>query len=116
MKRGVSSVDRDVLDAAREFIRRISDRYQVQRAILFGSRIRGTHRPDSDIDLAILLPGKPGRFLSTKLDMVDTAFDVLLDTGIYIQPLPIWEDQWEHPETHSNPRLMENIEREGVTL
>ena len=26
-------------------------------------------------------------------------------TNVYIQPLPIWEDEWEHPETHSNLSL-----------
>ena len=36
--------------------------------------------------------------------MADVAFDVLLETGIRIQPLPVWEDEWEHPESYSNPR------------
>ena len=42
--------------------------------------------------------------------------DVLLETEILVSPLPIWEDEWEHPETASNPRLLENIRREGVAL
>ena len=46
----------------------------------------------------------------------DIAFDVLLETSIYIQPLPIWEDEWAHPEKHSNPRLLENIQREGIPV
>jgi len=62
------------------------------------------------------LRGVRGRFVDTKLEMVDIAYDVLLDTGIYIQPLPIWENEWEHPQTHSNPRLLQNIEREGIPL
>jgi antitoxin ChpS len=48
--------------------------------------------------------------------MDDLAYDVLLDTGIRIQPLPIWEDEWEHPEAYSNPLLLKNIEREGIRL
>lgn len=44
------------------------------------------------------------------------AYDVLLDTGIRIQPLPILEDQWAQPEQYSNPRLLENIAREGIPL
>jgi len=35
---------------------------------------------------------------------------------VHIQPMPIWEDEWEHPQSHSNPRLLQNIEREGITL
>jgi hypothetical protein len=38
------------------------------------------------------------------------------ETGIRIQPLPIWEEEWAHPEAYSNPRLLQNIEREGVRL
>jgi predicted nucleotidyltransferase len=106
----------EVLTATREFLRRVSARYSVKSAILFGSRARGTHRPDSDVDLSVVLRGTRGKFMETSLDMADIAFDVLLETSIYIQPLPIWEDEWAHPEKHSNPRLLENIQREGIPL
>src|SRR3990167_5250345 len=81
--------------------------YALEDAILFGSRARHTNRPDSDVDLAVLLRGSPGKFIATKLFMDDIAYDVLLATGIRIQPLPIWEEQWKHPEHYSNPRLLE---------
>lgn len=48
--------------------------------------------------------------------MADVAYDVLLETGINISPLPVWLDEWEHPERHSNPVLLHNIVREGVRL
>jgi antitoxin ChpS len=48
--------------------------------------------------------------------MADLAYEVLLDTGIRIQPLPIWRSQWEHPERYSNPMLLKNIQAEGVIL
>jgi len=60
--------------------------------------------------------GEHQRFLSAKLDMADIAFDVLLETGILISPLPIWLDEWEHPESYSNPALLHNIDREGIRL
>ena len=102
--------------ALRLFLDRISANYDMAGAILFGSRARQSHRPDSDADVAILLRGEHQRFLSTKLAMADIAFDVLLETGINISPLPVWLDEWEHPETWSNPRLLENIEKEGIRL
>jgi predicted nucleotidyltransferase len=102
--------------AARDFVARASTRRPVKAAILFGSRARGTHRSDSDVDIAVLLRGPRGKVIDTSLDLADIAFDVLLDTGIYIQPIPIWESEWEHPETHPNPRLLENIRREGLPL
>lgn len=70
----------------------------------------------SIVDVAVLLHGEPGSFVATKLAMDDFAYDVLLDTGIRIQPLPIWEEEWAHPERYSNPRLLYNIEREGIRL
>ncbi len=116
MSTTLSEIDQETAAAAKAFIARISARYDYSGAILFGSRARHTNRPDSDVDIAVLLHGRPGKFVTTKLDMADIAYDVLLETGIRIQPLPIWEEEWEHPETYSNPLLLKNIEREGVRL
>jgi predicted nucleotidyltransferase len=84
--------------------------------IVYGSRARGDHRPDSDADVAVLLVGAHKPFLDTKLKMSDAAYDILLDTGINISPLPVWLDEWEHPETYVNPALLANIAREGVRV
>lgn len=111
-----TEIDQDTARAARAFITKVAAQYDYAGAILFGSRARHTNRPDSDADIAVLLHGHPGKFVSTKLDMADIAYDVLLETGIRIQPLPIWEYEWDHPETYSNPLLLKNIEREGVRL
>ena len=81
-----------------------------------GSRARGTHRPDSDADVAVLLRGEPQKSLKVTLAMSDVAYDVLLETGINISPLPVWLDQWERPETFSNPALLRKIASEGVRL
>ena len=102
--------------AVKRFLSLIADRYDTAGVIVYGSRARGTHRPDSDADVAVILSGKHQRFLSTKLAMADVAFDVLLETGINISPLPIWLDDWEHPEHHSNPALLHNIASEGIRL
>ena len=109
-------IDLDTEKAVRRFLALIADRYDVAQAIVYGSRARGTHRPDSDVDVAVLLRGERQRLLSAKLDMADAAFDVLLETGILISALPIWLDEWEHPEQHPNPALLQNILKEGVRL
>lgn len=95
---------------------RASQQYPTRGAILYGSRARGDHRPESDADLLILLEGERQRFVPTKLAMTDLAYDVLLETGLYISPLPVWADEWEHPEAWSNPDLLRNIAREGIHL
>jgi predicted nucleotidyltransferase len=109
-------IDHDTQQAVQRFLSLIAPRYAVAGAILYGSRARGTHLPDSDADVAVLLQGEHQRFVATKLAMADTAFDVLLETGVNISPLPIWLDEWEHPENFSNPELLRNIAKEGIRL
>ena len=105
-----------VLSAARDFAQRVAATWPMRKAVLFGSQARGNAHAGSDTDVAVLLTGEPGDFVATKLALDDVAYDVLLDFGIRIQPLPIWETQWAHPEQYSNPRLLENIAREGLAL
>lgn len=104
------------IHAARDFASRVAARWPMRSAMLFGSQARHTAHPGSDTDVAILLTGEPGNFVDTKLAMADIAYDVLLESGIRIQPLPIWEQEWAHPEQYSNPELLKNIEREGISL
>jgi len=85
--------------AAHAFLERVRAQFDVVEAILFGSRARGDFSPDSDADVAVLLRGEPGKLVSTKLEMSDIAYDVLLDTGINVSPLPVWLAEWTNPET-----------------
>ncbi len=110
------NLDPNTEAAVRRFLALIASRYDTAGAIVYGSRARGDHRPDSDADVAVLLRGQHRPFLPAKLDMADTAFDVLLETNILVSPLPIWLDEWEHPDNYSNPALLRNISREGVRL
>ena len=112
----MNHIDYETEKAVKRFLELISGRYDMEGAIVYGSRARGTHRPDSDADVAVLLRGEQQRFMKAKLDMADVAFDVLLETGILISPLPVWLDQWEHPESYVNPALLQNIYKEGVRL
>ena len=65
--------------ALRSFVQKVSARSDFSGAILFGSRARRSHQSDSDADVAVLLSGSPGKFVSTKLAMDDLAYEVLLD-------------------------------------
>ncbi|CBW76961.1 Nucleotidyltransferase (EC 2.7.7.-) (plasmid) [Mycetohabitans rhizoxinica HKI 454] len=56
------------------------------------------------------------KLTSIALDMAGIAFDVLLETGVLVEALPLWEDEMEHPELFSNPALIRNIHREGIAL
>ena len=104
------------IQAALSFAQRVALAYPVQQSILFGSRARGDAHEESDADVAVILKGSTGHFVHTKMAMDDIAYDILLDTGIRVQPLPVWEEQWQQPEKYSNPRLLSNIASEGVVL
>jgi uncharacterized protein len=105
--------------AARAFLARASKSFDVVGARLYGSRARGDYKPDSDIDLAVFLRGarSGGRELfKAATEMGGIAFDILDDTHVMISALPVWEQEWAHPESHNNPRLLENIRREGIPI
>jgi len=101
---------------AAAFLGKLSGTYDVAEVIMFGSRARGDHRPDSDLDLAIVLNGPRGDFIDTKLDMAGIAFDVLMETGVLVQPFPMWAGDLAHPERFTNPALIQNISEDGIRL
>lgn len=98
------------------FMERVATVFEVRGAILFGSRARGEFSNDSDADIAVLMAGQAQRFMDTKLAMSDIAFDILLETGIRVEALPIWENEWNDPNAYRNPTLLRNIERDGIVI
>ena len=110
------TLDPAIERVARSFLAEIKRQYDMAGAYVFGSQARGDATPESDTDLAILLHGSPGQRMNEAMNMADIAYDLMLETGIRIEALPLWESEWEHPETFNNPDLIENIRREGVRL
>ncbi len=117
--------DHNGIDAAtREAVQRFMARAKASQtlpgvvvgAVLFGSRARGEQRPDSDADVAVLLAGEHACRVDVALHLADIAFDVMLETGILVEAIPFWQDEWAHPERFSNPALLEHIHHEGVPL
>lgn len=106
----------DAARAARLFLQRTGARYELARAVLYGSRARGNAGVSSDLDIAVVLRGPPTARADAAIDMAGIAYDVMLETGVLVDPMPLWEDEWTHPERFSNPALIENIRRDGVTL
>jgi antitoxin ChpS len=98
------------------FLEKLRGTYDVAHAIMFGSRARGDHGPDSDLDLAVVLNGQRGNFIDTRLDMAGLAFDVLMETGVLVQPFPMWDGDLAHPERFTNPALIQNIVEDGIRL
>ena len=111
-----SPVDAATLEAARTFLGRVEATYAPVAALIYGSRARGDHGPDSDADLAVILEGEGRDRSAVGRVWSAIAFDVLLETGIRIHALPLWEAELRRPDLFSNPALIANIEREGVRL
>lgn len=106
----------DIGDVILQFRERLADDYDVIGLVLYGSRARGDYHSESDVDVAVILQGEPGDFVETKLELAGRAFDVLVQTGVRIQPFPIWEPECREPTKYSNPDLLANIAREGLII
>lgn len=80
------------------------------------SRARGTHQASSDADLAVVLDGDHAERSRISGEMAEIAFDILMETGLLVQAVPLWESEWRHPERFPNPTLIASIRRDGVRL
>ncbi|MDE6395994.1 MAG: nucleotidyltransferase domain-containing protein [Muribaculaceae bacterium] len=84
------------------------------RTILYGSQARGDARPDSDVDLLILLPDtyKDKEFVTKKFDISDRLYDLSLELGIDISPLITVNKVYYARKTP----FTVNISNEGIEL
>lgn len=80
---------------------------------LFGSRARGDAQADSDYDVAVVLADGDWLAWRERQVMSNFAYDILVDSGIDIQPWPIAKSDWEHPAKYSNPRFIANVRNDG---
>ncbi|MGC8518901.1 MAG: nucleotidyltransferase domain-containing protein [Steroidobacteraceae bacterium] len=107
--------DADTESAVRKFMARIPADLPVERVLLYGSRARGDFRPDSDADVAVILRhgADDWKLLWT---LTGLAYDVFVDTGIMIQPVPVSSRDWADPDSFPRPSFLRNVAREGVQL
>lgn len=74
-----------VEEAIDEMVRRIVERFDPERIILFGSHARGSASSDSDVDLLVVMPvvgSKRAKQIEIRLALHDIAFpkDVIVTT------------------------------------
>lgn len=109
--------DIGTIRAVRLFQSRAADLIGAPPTYLFGSRARGMARTDSDIDLALILPDKLLEQIGAirlKLRLADIAYDVLLECGLRISPLPIAETRWQQAD--GTDALIQTIRRDGLAI
>ena len=86
-----------------EILRALSSNDRVEEVILFGSRVKGSFRKNSDVDLAVKTAGElPFREKRKLREKVDEA------AGIYSVDLLFWDEISEE--------MREQVEREGVRV
>ncbi len=94
---------------------------QVQQLILFGSQARGEATDESDIDVLVVVNWEteqlPSGFYAAPFSdprwkaIVDTAYDISLDYGVYISPIVISDYQFQ-----AWSPLLSQVKKEGVEI
>jgi hypothetical protein len=84
--------------------------------LVFGSRARGDHRPDSDADIAVVLRDGDWGFWDEQMNLAGLAYEVLLDHGLFIQPWPVSRTAWETPASSPKRRFIETVRRDARSL
>ena len=71
--------------------------------------------PDSDADLALILAEGEGDWQLVG-NLSELAYDVFLERGILVQPVPISLRHWLNPERFPRPGFLRNVARDGIVL
>jgi len=97
---------KEALRIAKRYIDSISDKFQIESAILFGSYAKGTNHPDPDSDIAIVF--------KTVDDIIDLQIQLMQlrsDADLLIEPHPFKISDFNS----SNP-LVAEIKKNGIEI
>ena len=83
---------------------------RLERAVLYGSRARGDHRPDSDYDIAVFIKD-PGGFMEESTQLAEVTTNILLDTGAVISATPFRAGAWAE-----RTGFMHEVRKDGLDL
>lgn len=98
-------VAQSAVEAVKAFSRIIRERFPVKRVILYGSFARGTQRPDSDIDVAVVLSTPPEDFLKAETEL----FRLCRDIDLRLEPVIVDEE-------HDPSGFYQDILRHGMLV
>jgi predicted nucleotidyltransferase len=82
-------------------------------AFLYGSEARGDARPDSDIDL-LLLVDKDSLSLKERQEITFPLYDIEFETGVVVSPKVFTKKIWNE-KYHITP-FYHNVMKEGIQL
>jgi predicted nucleotidyltransferase len=105
-------VDQSVEQSVKSYLQAVRQTgIRAMRAILYGSRARGTASADSDIDLVVIAPEfdlRPDRKL------VERLWQLRASTDHRIEPIHCGEAEWAAPTT--SRAIIEIAHREGIEI
>lgn len=90
-------------------------REKIERIYLFGSRAKGTERPDSDYDLLLVIKDTEDVNKNLRESLYDLVMDVLLDTGRLISLKIFKKEKFEKLCGLETP-FIENVLKEGIKI
>lgn len=106
----LSDDEKLLLARCRDIIKKIEPFAEV---VLYGSRVRGDNKPESDYDLLILIDGE---VTLEREDLIcRQLYPVGLETGKVLSAMVYSRQQWNSPLYQVMP-FHENVEREGIIL
>ena len=77
---------------------------------------RGDHEPESDVDVAVVLDQEMPRPFEVTREILEDTYDLLLDTGYYIQPWPLEKGSLDDPLSHPYPQISRAVLRDGIRV
>lgn len=101
---------KDIVNQISQAIRRVDP---TATAILYGSEARGDARPDSDIDVLILLEGDQMN-LKREMDVTGPLNEIEWQTGVLVSPTVMLRKQWENMP-FKTPFYV-NVMNEGIRI
>ena len=98
-----------------QFVEDVREHYgeRFRDVVVFGSRARGDHRDDSDVDLAVVLVDEAFDFWTEKLKLIDMSHEAFFNSDLNIQAWPIAWAAWLDPALHGNPRFVREVRRDA---
>ena len=104
---------RTLLEQYTEILKEIYGKH-LKAVILYGSYARGDFRPDSDIDIMILLDLSDIDIKKYRHQLSDMTFDFNMDYDVDIKPIAKSEEHYR--KWVDNYPFYSNVNREGVRL
>jgi uncharacterized protein len=106
-----NNMDRkEIIHDMKEIIQSVSPGAEI---ILFGSEARGDSKPDSDIDVLILV-NKEKLSFEDKSVITDPLYDIEIKTGVSISPIVYTKKQWDS-RPFKTPFYI-NVMNEGIAI